>query len=73
MRSPVPVPIRCQSVSSSSNTVPLTETKLASLNLVASRNGLDPSINLFHAPIVYHENYSFADWPENHTFPVSFP
>jgi hypothetical protein len=37
----------------------------------ASRLGLDPSLNRFHAPLVYHENYSFADWPEHHTFPVS--
>jgi hypothetical protein len=37
----------------------------------SSRLGLDPSLNRFHAPLVYHENYSFADWPEHHTFPVS--
>jgi len=47
-------------------------TPAASLDLIAaSRLGLDPSINRFHSPLVYHENYSFADWPENHTFPVS--
>ena len=38
--------------------------------LLASRLGLDPSLNRFHAPLVYHEDYSFAGWPENHTFPV---
>ncbi|KAL3905524.1 MAG: hypothetical protein SGILL_009645 [Bacillariaceae sp.] len=26
--------------------------------------------NAFSCPLVYHENYSFADWPENHTFPM---
>ena len=36
----------------------------------ASRLGLDPTHNRFHAPIVYHEHYSFADWPPNHTFPM---
>ena len=39
-------------------------------SLMASRLGLNPSQNKFHAPIVYHENYSFADWPPNHTFPM---
>ena len=39
-------------------------------NIAASRTGLDPAVNRFHAPIVYHENYSFADWPPNHTFPM---
>ena len=34
----------------------------------ASRIGLDPALNRYHAPIVYHEHYSFADWPPNHTF-----
>lgn len=38
--------------------------------LAYSRHGLDPAINHVHAPLVYHENYSFANWPENHTFPV---
>jgi acetoin utilization deacetylase AcuC-like enzyme len=38
--------------------------------LAASRLGLDPSSNRFHAPIVYHEDYSFADWPSLHTFPM---
>jgi hypothetical protein len=42
--------------------------KLASLD--ASRLGLDPTLNRFHAPLVYHEKYSFEDWPKNHTFPV---
>lgn len=36
----------------------------------ASRLGRDPLTNRFHAPIVYHENYSFADWPPNHSFPM---
>lgn len=44
--------------------------KLASLYLAASRLGLDPALNRFHAPLVYHENYSFANWPEQHTFPM---
>ena len=39
-------------------------------SFAASRLGLDPSLNRFHAPLVYHENYSFADWPPNHTFPM---
>eukprot|EP00525_Craspedostauros_australis_P002040 CAMPEP_0198124410 /NCGR_PEP_ID=MMETSP1442-20131203/39831_1 /TAXON_ID= /ORGANISM="Craspedostauros australis, Strain CCMP3328" /LENGTH=435 /DNA_ID=CAMNT_0043783795 /DNA_START=416 /DNA_END=1724 /DNA_ORIENTATION=+ len=38
--------------------------------LATSRLGLDPVTNRFHAPLVYHENYSFADWPPNHTFPM---
>ena len=37
---------------------------------LASRLGLDPSKNKFHAPLVYHENYSFQNWPPNHTFPM---
>ena len=44
---------------------------LSSFDVSASRLGLDPASNRFHAPIVNHENYSFSDWPENHTFPVS--
>jgi hypothetical protein len=44
--------------------------KLSSFDVSASRLGLDPLSNRFHAPIVNHENYSFSDWPENHTFPV---
>jgi acetoin utilization deacetylase AcuC-like enzyme len=39
-------------------------------SLATSRLGLDPTTNRFHAPIVYHEHYSFADWPPNHTFPM---
>ena len=39
-------------------------------SLAVSRYGLDPTQNRFHAPIVYHENYSFASWPRNHTFPM---
>jgi acetoin utilization deacetylase AcuC-like enzyme len=39
--------------------------------LLASRLGLDPMQNRFHAPIVYHERYSFADWPPHHTFPMN--
>lgn len=41
-----------------------------SLGLAASRLGLDPALNRFHAPLVYHENYSFSNWPEKHTFPM---
>lgn len=40
------------------------------LPLATSRKGLDPAANRFAAPLVYHENYSFDDWPENHTFPM---
>jgi acetoin utilization deacetylase AcuC-like enzyme len=39
-------------------------------SFAASRLGLDPSMNRFHAPIVNHEHYSFDDWPETHTFPM---
>ena len=46
-------------------------TKLESLNLAASRLGLDPALSRFHAPIVNHESYSFVGWPENHTFPMN--
>ena len=38
--------------------------------LACSRLGLDPAQNRFHAPLVYHERYSFANWPERHTFPM---
>mmetsp|Transcript_7750 Transcript_7750/g.11101 ORF Transcript_7750/g.11101 Transcript_7750/m.11101 type:complete len:415 (+) Transcript_7750:57-1301(+) len=38
--------------------------------LATSSFGLDPKENRFHAPIVNHENYSFSNWPENHTFPM---
>ena len=40
-------------------------------HLDCSREGLNPSQNRFHAPLVHHERYSFADWPENHTFPMN--
>lgn len=46
------------------------KTKLASVDLDTSRLGLDPALNRFHAPLVYHENYSFSGWPEDHTFPM---
>eukprot|EP00980_Cylindrotheca_fusiformis_P001356 scaffold338_cov116-Cylindrotheca_fusiformis.AAC.21 len=45
--------------------------------LLASRLGLDPSKNRFHAPLVYHEHYSGNGedsscwWPSHHTFPMS--
>lgn len=42
----------------------------SSMELAASRLGLDPTMNRFHAPIVSHENYSFPDWPSSHTFPM---
>jgi len=35
-----------------------------------SRLGLSPYSNRFHAPIVYHENYSFEGWPQHFTFPM---
>jgi acetoin utilization deacetylase AcuC-like enzyme len=38
--------------------------------LAASHLGLDPSQNTRHAPMVYHENYSFDNWPASHTFPM---
>lgn len=38
--------------------------------LEASRLGLDPRQNRFHAPLVYHKDYSVDDWPASHTFPV---
>ena len=41
------------------------------LGLVASRLGLDPLHNSYACPIVYHERYSFPEWPENHTFPMN--
>jgi acetoin utilization deacetylase AcuC-like enzyme len=43
---------------------------LQDMGLVASRFGKDPTQNRFHSPIVHHENYSFDDWPPNHTFPM---
>ena len=36
--------------------------------LATSRYGLDPFTNTYHHPMVYHENYSFQDWPQNHSF-----
>lgn len=39
-------------------------------SLTASRLGLDPGQNRIHAPFVYHEEYSFENWPESHTFPM---
>lgn len=39
-------------------------------DLFAASAGLDPALNRFHGPIVYHEDYSFDDWPPNHTFPM---
>ena len=52
------------------NNILSSPTKLKSLDLVASRLGLDPSLNRFAAPIVNHERYSFSNWPPNHTFPM---
>jgi len=43
---------------------------LSTANFAASRLGLDPTLNRFHAPIVNHERYSFNGWPPNHTFPM---
>jgi acetoin utilization deacetylase AcuC-like enzyme len=40
--------------------------------IAASRSGLDPSLNRFHAPLVYHDGYSSVpDWPPKHTFPMT--
>lgn len=58
----------CSMFSTSTDAAP--KSKLESLDLLASRLGLDPALNRFHAPIVNHEKYSFADWPPNHTFPM---
>jgi hypothetical protein len=55
---------------SSASTSTRKKSTLSSFDVSASRLGLDPASNRFHAPIVNHENYSFSDWPENHTFPV---
>ena len=39
--------------------------------MVASRSGLDPSLNRFHCPLVYHDGYSSVpNWPPKHTFPM---
>ena len=56
-----------QRMSSSTSPAAATDESFA---IAASRHGLDPSVNRFHAPIVYHENYSFDGWPEKHTFPM---
>ena len=55
---------------STNDAAPKFSSKLALLDLAASRLGLDPALNRFHAPLVNHEDYSFPGWPENHTFPV---
>jgi len=47
-----------------------TSTAASTVSIAASRRGLDPSTNRFHAPIVYHERYSFDGWPASHTFPM---
>jgi acetoin utilization deacetylase AcuC-like enzyme len=39
--------------------------------LLAERLGLNPTTNIRHAPMVYHEQYSFPNWPNNHTFPMA--
>ena len=39
-------------------------------HLAVSRLGLDPLKNTYHHPIVYHEHYSFKDWPQSHSFPM---
>jgi hypothetical protein len=57
-------------VENGSSTSTSKKSELMSFDVSASRLGLDPASNRFHAPIVNHENYSFSDWPENHTFPV---
>lgn len=35
-----------------------------------SKLGLNPLQNRFHAPIIYHPNYSFDNWPSHYTFPM---
>jgi len=57
--------------SHSSNSVSYSEGSVDLLGSYCSRLGLDPRQNRFHAPIVFHEDYSFHGWPESHTFPVS--
>lgn len=47
-----------------------TKTLTRSVSSVCSKRGLDPKLNRFCAPIVYHEHYSFDHWPEQHTFPM---
>lgn len=39
--------------------------------LASARNGHIPEENRFHQPIVYHPNYSFKEWPEKQTFPMT--
>lgn len=56
--------------SSSRRIRPMSTTTSTNSYFSASHLGLDPSLNRFHAPMVYHEHYSFADWPSNHTFPM---
>jgi acetoin utilization deacetylase AcuC-like enzyme len=46
-----------------------TNTTIVGLS-ACSKLGVHPSLNRFHAPIVYHEHYSFDDWPQHHTFPM---
>jgi len=48
----------------------LAQETLAKL-MAASQSGLDPSLNRFHAPLVYHDGYSSVpNWPPKHTFPM---
>ena len=63
---------RRPNIQSSSSTAPASppSLSLSSTLSAASKHGLDPMSNRFHAPIVYHEQYSFDDWPPNHTFPM---
>jgi acetoin utilization deacetylase AcuC-like enzyme len=61
---------RCLFASESPSTSASASSKLATLDLAASRFGLDPNLNRFHSPIVNHERYSFEAWPSNHTFPM---
>ena len=39
--------------------------------LIAERLGSNPTTNIRHAPMVYHEQYSCPNWPNNHTFPMA--
>ena len=39
--------------------------------LLAERLGINPTTNKRHAPMVYHEQYSFPNWPSNHAFPMA--
>mmetsp|Transcript_24916 Transcript_24916/g.59165 ORF Transcript_24916/g.59165 Transcript_24916/m.59165 type:complete len:381 (+) Transcript_24916:3-1145(+) len=59
--------------SSSSSTPSLSSLQKRSFSsnwLEVSNLGLDPATNRYHQPIVYHEHYSFDDWPTTHTFPM---